>query len=403
MDFRQRLKRGVGFLLLASFSLYFFTAISYGFGHGKYLWKIVLPISLIALLLLWKEYKWKALIKECEPWFPLLFSSLVIFAVYGTWPAGRSLEAVGITLLAITILSQLKLISLRYFYWVNALTCVLLFSSGLIDVLVLGKHVPGETINQNIFAGVAVTVSGFSLISSFDRSINLRSFERKFFACAGILALAITIATQCRTVLLPIALLLLLVWNGSVKSLGKGSAIALIALSLSFLSIVIYFNPGLVVKLYKIIPEISEWLSSNNVAQSSIGIRLEMYSFALTEVFPSHPFIGLGISDGSSVAAMFGDVRINEEFVRHWAHFHNDAIQMLVSGGLLQCVAAISTCFLLWRRSGKNVLILWLLACGILFGLTEIFFFRRNTFVCFLTLYYVTLFGTRFNEVNAKQ
>lgn len=88
---------------------------------------------------------------------------------------------------------------------------------------------------------------------------------------------------------------------------------------------------------------------------------MAMWKFAFGDILPSCPFFGVGRMEGSQIAKLFDYHQIDPAYISNWTHFHNDIVQMLVSGGGLQFLGGAGTLILLYRSARKSVPLLWLL------------------------------------------
>lgn len=358
--------------------------------HGKYVWMLVLPVTLLLMIFTKGKADWNWFLTELKPWLPLIFVGLLLVCIHGKFSGTNILSKLLIILLAFAVLKQQVSISKTIFFRVCALNSLAISVLGGVQVWILGYPMPGYDLNQNIFAGSAILIGGCSSLSAVIAESSVSKFEKSFYLVAGLLAVVTAICTECRTVLICLIPLILI----SVYAIAKRFKVSLTKMFIFSIVLLIgissgiYANSGLVERIQLIIPEITQWVNGQSgTASTSIGIRLAMYKFAFTEIFPSSPWVGVGDLPGREIAKLFNYSGIVSSFVPNWTHFHNDCIQMLVTGGLLLLCAGFATFFLLLGKSNLNPLALWLLFCGFCFGITEIFLFRQNSFISFVILW----------------
>ena len=389
-----KLRQLLPVLLLLSVSLYFLNATSYfrPLRYGKYLWLCTLPICLLTLAIGKTKFNKDFMVQQIKPWLPLFLAGIILFFYHGNFSGANVLGKFLILLLVFSLLVSTITLRLQTLFRINAFNCIVLSTLGFIQTHYLGYYVPGWDVNQNIFAGVIVLLGGFSCLSSFSQNQQekISNIERCLYFLAGVAAIITAISTGCRTVFFTlIALLPLSIY--SIKKyfqLPMRKVLLLAVLPFILLGIIILSDDLLVQRIRLILPEISQWTNNQqDIVSTSIGIRLSMYQIALFEIFPQFPLLGMGDLSGKEIANILGIHSITESYVNNWTHFHNDFLQMLVTGGICFVCLGILTFLWLLLNTKLNVLLLWLLGCGFLFGLTEVFFFRQNTFICFCTLW----------------
>lgn len=385
---KTKIVYGLQVILLVSLCLFVFNAMPYPnfLRHGKYLWKLCIPLILLLLILDRRLFDREFAKCNLYPWLPIIIANLVLLFVHGNLPAGTPLGNLAIVIIAGALLSRAELITFEGLFKVNVATCFVLIMSGVLDVFVFNRAVPGELINQNIFAGVAILLGGFLILGCFE--LNLVDKRIKVLGLSiGVATVVLALSTQCRTALLCGFVLVIMVLFFAFKNYGLKKTIAMAFFILFIAFAYFVFDHSLFAKITKVTAEVERWRSSDEVVATSVGIRLAMWKFAFGDILPSYPFFGVGRMEGSQIAKLFDYHQIDPAYISNWTHFHNDIVQMLVSGGGLQFLGGAGTFVLLYRSARRSMPLLWLLLCGLVFGQTEIFFFRQNTFVCFATLW----------------
>lgn len=392
----HKFNRYLIYAVLISISIYFLNATSYiqSLRYGKYLWLVTLPLVFLALTVNRLKFNKSFFMQEITPWIPIFLSGAVLFIIHGNFSGSNILGKLFILLMAFSLLVSHVKLNTKILFWVNAINCLLLTCLGWIQVSFLGFQVPGQDVNQNIFAGVIVLLGGFSCLSSFhnNQASQLSPTDRAIFFIIGTISVITAILTGCRTVFLTLIVLLPLLAYSFIRftniSKSKRFIIGLVLIIVVINFTLITNNDLLTQRIGKIIPEIVQWQSQQeNVVSTSIGIRLSMYQIAIFDIFPKFPFFGMGDLSGEEIANILNIKSIVQSHINNWTHFHNDVLQMLVTGGLCFVMSASFVFLLLLKKALGNPLLLWLLGCGAMFGLTEIFFFRQNTFICFCTLW----------------
>lgn len=385
---KSKVTYGMQVLLLGFLCLFVFNALPYpdSLRHGKYLWKLCIPLILFLLILDRRLFDKEFARCNLYPWLPIVISNFVLLFIHGNLPAGTPLGNLIIIIIAGALLSRAELITFEDLFKVNAVTCFVLVMSGLLDVFIFDCKVPGELINQNIFAGIAILLGGFLILGCFES--NLSDERTKVLGLLiGIATVILALSTKCRTALVCSFVLAIMVLFVTFKNYGARKTIVTAFLLFLFVFVYFVFDHSLFFKITKIATEFEGWRSSDEAVATSVGIRLAMWKFAFGDILPSYPFFGVGRMEGSQIAELFNYHQIDPAYISNWTHFHNDIVQMLVSGGGLQFLGGAGTFVLLYRSARRSMPLLWLLLCGLVFGQTEIFFFRQNTFVCFATLW----------------
>lgn len=261
----------------------------------------------------------------------------------------------------------------------------------------LGLDRPGGLINSITFGDISLVMGLMCLAGSLD-------FKRwgALWPALGVLAgLVGSIATGTRGGLIAIvfAVVVLLKYGQLLRGrFRKGMALLALALLVST-----YFIPqtGARARIEQGVDDVRAYLAGGNTF-TNVGVRLELWRGG-AHLVAQHPWRGSSVPEvRREMAAMVARGEL-PAFVLEFAHFHNDALQATVSGGVAGLLAWAGTLLLPLRfflrqldagRGGRRDAVAPALAGLLLvvsyfgFGLTEMIFWSGHSAV----FYAVTLF-----------
>jgi len=381
------------FLLLSTFFLYpvLFIGIDLKvFNATRFVWSIILPVFAVWLVFNYRRYDVKLSLKFLGPFFPIIIASAILSFYHH-----RSVDMdilPKLIILGVAFGALVAVYKKRQFYIINSIFCWLaLFWMGSI-VIQEGIHAYINNftyrINQNETYMMVVLMSGVSLLASQQVS----GKERIFHLLSGLAGLVCVILTQSRGALLDIFVLFCFFLFSSKGDL-KSKLLMLFSLLL-VCTVVFCVTNGFGGKMMRIGNEVALWLDGKGQA-TSIGTRFSLWYAGLVDVFPHFPIMGTAVAEGhlGDLAQLVTLTKRPGWTIGMQPHFHNDFVQMAVKGGLVYLTAGIASLALLTAQYRKNVVVLWMIACAVVSGLTEHFYFQPRVFVFFVMILTLVVAG----------
>ncbi len=367
-------------LLLLTISCYF--GDIFGANNFKY---SIFALSLVAIFFSYPTLKTQQFFQHLKiivlPWVPWVLGTVILMFVHGTKDLTQYLNAV---LLVILIFSSLYCFNLR------RKTILLVFAFCLtafdiaITVYILKNGATTNIIGANrneLFA--VLTFINVGLTSYFLLSIdsgNHDRFECLFLGFTILFTLAVTVMSEVRNAILAYgscAGVFLLFGNKNNRKYCLFFGLIFIVL------IVLSFATG---RMQSGIQDIQQLEAGNSY--TSWGLRIEMWKMVLRG-FPLAPLFGWG-SDAPNAMLSAGVT-----FPLDWeiAHFHNDFLIALATGGIVLAVAWSVSMVYLFSNSIKDLTRTCVLTSILSTGLVERNMFEQDMlfpFVIFWTLLCVT-------------
>lgn len=321
----------------------------------------------------------------------------------------------------------------RMFFALSALALVLLFKPdrralwwGVVAGAVAGLPLvvyqrieldvdrPGGLINAITYGDLSLCLGLVALAAALDYRISHKAFWPSLGALAGVLG---SIATGTRGGWIALVLVSI-VFAAYSHVLSSRRVRALIALTFALVAGT-YFVPetGVRERIGQGVHDVTTYFRGGS-AFSNVGIRLELWKGA-TYLIAEKPLFGRDLAQAKNRLADYVDERRLENVVLGSPHFHNDALQTLVTGGVfgmlawLGMLAAPFAFFarMLRRRAPASPPQFTLALAGMLivvcyfsFGLTEVIFWSVKGSL-FYSLMIFLLMGLCLNakEQDGKQ
>lgn len=293
-------------------------------------------------------------------------------------------------LLAGSICSNIKSFNLRKFFVIGALSCIVIFFVALYQIYVLDYLVPNGDLNQNIFASMAMIIGSATFFAYLYPCFH--SVERFVYALCGSLAIWVALRTTCRTAYVTeLILCFLFLYLARIKLHWalKESIFFVFLIALSMYFVVIFSQAEAEQKFSVISKQIFDFfdLNAKETTSSSIGLRLAMWKAAILDVIPNHFLFGLGDIRRCDWLRLITGSSIDPTFLRTLRHFHNEGINIFVTGGLLLFLVSNWLLYQLFQAARGEPVLLCLLVGSVSWGITEVAFFHKNYFFVFLSLW----------------
>lgn len=293
-------------------------------------------------------------------------------------------------LLVASVCADVKCFGLRSFFGVGALSSVAIFLVALYQIDILGYLVPNGDLNQNVFASMAMIIGSATFFSYLYPGLHL--FERLLYAVCGSLALWVALRTTCRTAYvteLILCFLFLYLARIKLRWTLKESAlfVSLVLLSMVF---VVIFSPSEAGNKFSVIwSQIFDFwnLNPRETTETSIGLRLAMWKAALFDVIPNHFLFGVGDIRHLDRLKLITGSNVDTNFLGTLLHFHNEGMNIFVTGGLLLFLVSNWLLYKLFQAARGEPVLLCLLVGSVSWGITEVAFFHKNYFFVFLSLW----------------
>ena len=291
-------------------------------------------------------------------------------------------------LLALTasIVRRLEWFNKKIFFRINSAACLIVFVAALCQLQWLHRPIPDGDINQNVFASQAMIIGGISFFALLYSEVNKK--ERLFHALCGVLALWVALRTSCRTAYMAEMALAGLFYVLAYRKYRWSFSWILLGMSAVAVAMVVsvLLSPSVVEQKFgRISTEIMAFLDlqPGKTTSSSVGLRLAMWQMALTEIIPKYFWFGVGEVSKVDFVSLLPDTKVNKDFLAILLHFHNEGINIFVTGGLLLFVAANFLLYQLYRAARTEPVLLCILLGTLVFGMTEVTWLHKK---CFLLL-----------------
>lgn len=264
----------------------------------------------------------------------------------------------------------------------------------------LGVERPGGLINAITFGDLALLLGLLSLASAID----LRNSGRAVLPALGALAgIAASILSGTRGAWIALALTAVLFIRYSHVLSSKRVRAVVVASFVLALATLFVPGTGMRARVEQGVHDIAAYFDGGS-AMSNMGIRLELWKGAALMI-TDHPFIGQSVKGYRASMKRYVEEGRLDPVVLPMPHVHNDALQALVTGGLIGFAIWAATLIaplvffgrLLGRRdSGKQTFALALAGMMVVvsyfsFGLTEVIFWSMMGSLFYALLVFVLM------------
>lgn len=167
----------------------------------------------------------------------------------------------------------------------------------------------------------------------------------------------------------------------------KGKCFILVLLSMV---LVVVFSPSEAANKFSVISSqiYDYWyLDPQETTKTSVGARLVIWEVALFDIIPSHLLFGVGDVRQLDWINLITVANVDTDFWERILHFHNEGINIFVTGGLLLFLVSNWLLYKLFQAARGEPVLLCLLVGSVSWGVTEVAFFHKNYFFVFLSLW----------------
>ena len=279
---------------------------------------------------------WKFLWEEGWFFVPLILVYLFLYFYHSGHMTLSYVKYGFLVSVSVASVCELKWLNLKTLFLTNSISCVLIFLASLYEIECLRYQVPNGDINQNVFALMALIIGNVSIFSFLYKEFP-HSYRIIFFF-TGILSVWVALRTSCRTAYFTEIFLIILFlycafqrFNWSLKK-----SIVFFAICTTLLVAVIFTSPSITAYKFNLVSEeVRDFftLEAGESTNTSIGLRLAMWKTALFELFPQHLFLGVGDIHQLNWNDLHVMTSMDSKFAEDLWHFHNDAINIIVTGG----------------------------------------------------------------------
>jgi len=205
----------------------------------------------------------------------------------------------------------------------------------VIDQLSLGVSRPSGVMNAGVFGNLVVSMFIVALVF-----IQYETFKQKFFTCLSLLSgLFVIVASGTRAAWVT---LLLLLGVYLFQFLRQKNTLRRTSMMIAILAATIFFvgslNTTVNDRVHLAYNQASNWLSGDKSA-SSVGLRLEMYEFALDNI-EDVPFFGHGLRT-SNIVLFENASGSMKGYLIGFNHLHNAYLTSLYNGGIVLLVTLL--------------------------------------------------------------
>jgi O-antigen ligase len=266
--------------------------------------------------------------------------------------------------------------------------------------MALGIDRPGGLINPITFGDLALLLALLSVTAAIDMRDNAR--QAGLAACGALAGLGASLLTGSRggwLALLVAALLFL----RHARVLG-GRRVGILLVAGAAVVAAAWFVPasGMQARFDEGVSDVRTWVGGGNV-NTRVGTRLELWKGA-SMLIAEHPLLGLDFAAGRARLAEYAREGRLDPVVLELPHLHNDALQALVTGGVVGFAlwAAILLAPLLFfvrqLRAGPDAPHTAVALAGVLvvtsyvsFGLTEVIFWSMKGSLFYALMVFVLM------------
>lgn len=382
-------------VVVFAFSLYVLNAIGSvellngALGGRRYL-NVLWVCLFVSIFWEWKEIDLSLFKTYFLVLLPIIAICFFLYFYHGrTFDLGYVKYAL-LFLLAGSVCSNAKNFNLRAFFVVGALSCVAIFLVALYQIDVLGYLVPNGDLNQNVFASMAMIIGSATFFAYLYPS--LHHFERLLYTVCGSLAIWVALRTTCRTAYvteLILCFLFLYLARIKLRWTLKESTLFVFLVLLSMVLVVV-FSPSEAANKFSVISSqiYDYWyLDPQETTRTSVGARLVIWKVALFDIIPSHFLFGVGDVRQLDWINLITVANVDTDFWERILHFHNEGINIFVTGGLLLFLVSNWLLYKLFQAARGEPVLLCLLVGSVSWGVTEVAFFHKNYFFVFLSLW----------------
>lgn len=358
------------------------------FGNGgRYANVLAGPLALLFLVAGFRT-GWRDLAREglrfLAPFAPFLAACLLILLVHPNAEVGDPFSRVLWTVPIVLAARRLGITRAAVFS-AAAVGALFYLGAAVLDVYFHGMPRAGTKANEIIFAQNASLCAGLAFIGAICER-QTPALMRAGWLAAGVAGIVAVAMTGSRGPLLATLWLVLLL--GVPASRHRNRAAALVALLAVALAIALAWSLGPLGDRFQLaLKEFDAYYGAAHAPLTSIGIRLELWRIALASL-PDHWLLGYGYSTLEELAARLPALQVlPKELLQELHHFHADWAHAVMAGGLVLLAGVFATAGALLYQARSDPGRCWLVGAMVIFGITDIAFFRKPTLTLFVASY----------------
>lgn len=358
------------------------------FGNGgRYANVLAGPLALVYLVAGFRN-DWRNLAREAwhflVPFVPFLTACVLTLLVHFNADVGDPFSRVLWTVPIVLAARRIGLTRTAVFS-AAAVGSLFYLGTALLDVYVTGLPRAGTRVNQVIFAETASLCAGLAFIGSIcERQISVPI--RTFWLLAGAAGIVAVAMSGSRGPLLATLWLVLLLGVTATRQESRRTvalAVAVIALAVAIAVALLPVSSRLQLALQ----EFEAYYGAAQPPLTSIGIRLELWRIALTSL-PDHWLLGYGYSTLEELAPRLPALQfLPLDLLQGMHHFHADWAHALMAGGILLLAGLFVTAAALLYQARFDAGRCWLVGAMVVFGFSDLAFFRKPTLTLFVASY----------------
>ncbi len=346
--------------------------------------KLVYILGPLTIFLSTKSKENTINLQEClsffKPWLPWFIAIILFICAHGLSGLSKHLHAY--------ILFILLYFGLRHFsvkrslvILVFALNTLILSLGSILSILYIGLEHGILGINKNVVIPELAAISVSLLVLYCTDRGEIQSKSLKWLILIAIISNVVAVViSEVRTALIVYLAAVPLVLFSANKSLLKKALPILLLCCICLIGL--FFYTG---RLQQGINDIL--LFQAGQSNSSLGIRFELWKLGLS-AFVDHPIFGWGRLPFRQIIDAGYSFPIN--IVP--SHFHNEMVNLLVTGGLVSFFGWLMTNVLLIKDAGKDLPRVALVISFFVIGLTENSWGGNNTAFYTLSVSWLLLY-----------
>lgn len=368
------------------------------FGNGgRYANVLAGPLALLYLLVGFRE-SWRDLARDAwrflAPFMPFLAACLLTLLVHVDAEVGDPFSRV---LWTVPIVLAARRIGLTRTAVLSAAAVGALFYFGIavVDLHVHGLPRAGVRVNEVIFAEAASLCAGLAFVGAIcERQPGVPL--RVFWLVAGAAGLVAVAMSGSRGPLVA-TVWLVLVLAAAASRQGNRRAVALAVAAIALAIVVAASLLPLADRMQLAWREFEAYYGAAQPPLTSIGVRLELWRIALAS-WPDHWLFGYGYSTLEELATRLPALGVlPAEMVQVLHHFHADWAHAVMAGGVVLLAGLFTSAVALLYQARLDPGRCWLVGAMVVFGLSDLAFFRKPTLTLFVASYGLLL-AARPNE-----
>lgn len=353
-------------------------------GGGRYLSILAGPLSLI-FLLIWFPRNWRETAAQAvgfaTPFLPLLLACLLVVVIHPSATIGDPFSRVFWASFIFLAAARLSLPRTAV-YSAAAIGASVYCLVAIRDVFFLGAVRAGNDVNEIVFAETAMLTGGIAIVGALTSKGSSPALRILWSLLGGAGLCAVALSGSRGPLLATFLLGGFAIAHGWRQGHHKAIVATILTLGVA-VGVALLYAP-LADRIVLAGTQTQEYFSASSPTLTSIGIRLELWRITL-ESLPQQPVFGYGYSTVGDLATRLPSLKfLPPEILYSFQHFHADWAHALMAGGLVLLIGLSASIVLLARTARHDMARLWLLSAMVVFGLTDLAFFRKPTLTLFI-------------------